>query len=227
MSEPKFIAVSELARVHVCPMQLYLEKSKPQNFSEPVNYSIAKQIALHLGEELDEEKIWNEFLEIFPSENSDAEKIFHEIIFSAKKISWKKSERLDVSVTSERYKIFGRVDRMFSDGFSIVKAGAAPTHGIFSADRLRMTAYTICLEEMKLPANGIVEYLGSGTIRNFSMTPSDKRAFQYALKTCEKILRGEIPQKTEGAHCARCGFLEHCKQLNAPKTLLEMMGLKR
>lgn len=221
MSEPEYIAISSLARAHVCPMQLYLEKLQPEKFTEPKKYSIAKQIALHLGEEIEEEKILNELSEIFPEKNFETEKIFWEMIFSVKKISWKKSIRLDVPVTSKRYKIFGRVDRVFEDGFSILKAGHAPTHGIYSADRLRMTACTICLEEAELPSSGVVEYLGSGTIRSFSMTPSDKRSFQHALRTTESILLGKIPQKISGSHCAGCGFASHCRELDRPKTLLE------
>ncbi|HJK07192.1 MAG TPA: Dna2/Cas4 domain-containing protein, partial [Methanocorpusculum sp.] len=57
---PRTIPVHDLVRCSICPLQVYLARSDPEEFQEPVNYSIAKQISLHFGDELKPDEIWDE-----------------------------------------------------------------------------------------------------------------------------------------------------------------------
>ena len=61
------VSVSDIIRASVCPMQLYLAKSSPANFSEPLRYSVAKQLSYHLGDEFDREKIREELKLTIPN----------------------------------------------------------------------------------------------------------------------------------------------------------------
>ena len=219
-----YIPVSEIARCSLCPMQLYLERTGKEPYREPLRYSSAKQISYHLGEELDADVICREVKTVTGEPEECIRPLVDEMIAACTRKKWRPAEQYDVSVLSQTLGITGRIDRMFSDGFSLIKSGAAPTHGIYAADRIRITAYTLCLEEagVKNPS-GSVEYLGSGTIRNMVPGPADRRAFLHALRVAERIRAGEIPREIRGTHCLRCRHKESCQKRDMPKTLLEQM----
>lgn len=219
-----YIPVSEIARCGVCPMQLYLERSRPEPFTEPLRYSIAKQLSYHLGEELDTDTICRELAIVSGEPETRIRPLLEEMITACRPQKWRTAEQYDVYVSSQILGISGRIDRMFSDGFSLIKSGPAPTHGIYTADRIRLTAYTLCLEEAgeKSPA-GSVEYLGSGTIRTMTPGPADRRALLHALRLTEQIHTGKIPREVLGTHCRRCPYQEDCQKREMPKTLLEQM----
>ena len=60
------IQVCDLVRCSVYPLQVYLSRSSPEEFAEPADYSIAKQVAADLGEPLDPVGIWEELQTVRP-----------------------------------------------------------------------------------------------------------------------------------------------------------------
>ncbi|MDV0444333.1 CRISPR-associated protein Cas4 [Methanorbis rubei] len=228
MTAPQ-ITVSELVRCSVCPLQLYLARSDPAEFIEPHSYSIAKQIAAHLGGQLILEEIWDELKTVRPDAGDAEYSQLFSMIEACEKTDWQTALRADVIVSSKKYGITGRVDRLFDDGFAVVKSSEAPTTGIYANDRLRVTAYALCLEEeYDRPFIGTVEYLGSGTVRHQGpATPSDRRAFLAALRTAETIFQGKIPQPLRGRSCLSCRYHERCKETEHPKSLFEKLYHRR
>lgn len=222
---PDPIFVHDLVQCSICPMQVYLSHPEPREFVEPQNYSIAKQIACHLGEPLNEEEIWEELLLILPDAGETAHARLREMIALCTPTAWPRAAALDVSVHSKKYGVTGRVDRLFDDGFAVVRSCAAPAHGIYANDRLRLTACGLCLaEEHDRGFFGTVEYLGSGTIRTLpASSPGDRRAFLSALRVAENIARGEIPRSVRGTHCPGCRFHERCKEIENPKSLFDKL----
>ena len=222
------ISVSEIVRASICPMQLYLASSDPKGFTEPVRYSAAKQLSCHLGDTLCPAQIREELAFSLPDADDEAYRILDEMIAACKPVQFRKAEACDVSVASEKYNIHGRIDRFFNDGFAIVKGGAAPPHGVYAADRLQAVCYALCLEEMYgREFSASVEYLGSGTIRQVVFSPSDRRVFLEALRTAERVRRGEIPRAVRGTLCKKCRFEESCRPLERPLSLFERMKKKR
>lgn len=218
------VSVSDILRASVCPMQLYLAKSSPAYFLEPLRYSVAKQLSYHLGEELNREEIREELKLTIKDCGEEAFAVLDEMIEACSKVMWRQALTYDMQVDSGKYNIHGRVDRVFDDSFSIVKGGKAPTHGVYASDRLQAVCYSICLEEMYgKEFYGRVEYLGSGTVRSVVLSPSDKRLFLTALKEVEKVRRGEITRPIRGEKCKLCRFAENCSPLERPQTLLERL----
>ncbi len=220
----EYIPVSEIVRCSVCPMQVYLERTGKEPFTEPLRYSIAKQLSYHLGEKLDPDVICREVKGVTGESEECIRPLLDEMIAACDLKKWRQAEQYDVYVLSPTFGISGRIDRMFPDGFSLIKSGPAPTHGIYAADRIRITAYTLCLEEagVKNPS-GSVEYLGSGTVRIMTPGPSARRELLHSLRLAEQIRRGKIPREIRGTHCLRCRHKESCQKRERPKTLLEQM----
>lgn len=223
MSSP--IPVRELVRCSICPLQVYLSRSTPEEFAEPAGYSIAKQIAVHLGDELDLAEIWEELETVLPDAGEEEYAQASAMVDACRRTIWRPPVSTDVFVSSQKYGITGKIDRLFEDGFSIVRSSAAPSSGIYASDRLRLTAYWFCLlEEHNKPFAGSVEYLGSGTVRHLaSPAPADRRAFLAALRSAESVFRGEIPRPREGRHCLSCTFHERCRDVLRPKSLFERL----
>lgn len=223
MSFEKGISVSDIALCSLCPMKAYLQKSDKE-YVEPASYTVAKQISYHLGEELVFDDIFDE-LELVLSGCGDEEReILNRMITACDKTEFNRATGFDLAVKSEKYNIFGRVDRVFGDGFSVVKPGTAPTNGVYASDRIRCTGYLICLTEMfKKDFNVYVEYLGSGTVRKVEVSAFDRRAFLTALRQAEKIQSGEIPKTVFGKMCLSCKYKDSCEGVRRPKTLFERL----
>ncbi|HJJ98101.1 MAG TPA: Dna2/Cas4 domain-containing protein [Methanocorpusculum sp.] len=226
---PRTIPVHDLVRCSICPLQVYLARSDPEEFQEPVNYSIAKQISLHFGDELKPDEIWDELETVLSVAGAEEYEQTLAMIDACQKTVWRPAVDTDVFVSSQKYGISGKVDRLFDDGFAIVRSSKAPSSGIFAADRLRLTAYWLCLyEEHKRSFDCSVEYLGSGTVRNLaSPTPADRRAFLAALHSAESVFQGEVPRPRQGHHCLSCIFHERCDTVLRPKSLFERLNLVR
>ncbi|HJJ31382.1 MAG TPA: Dna2/Cas4 domain-containing protein [Methanocorpusculum sp.] len=209
-------------------MQLYLAKSQPAEFSEPRRYSAAKILSYHLGEVLDAEKIHEEFALSLPNADDEAIRILDEMISACSTVQFRCAAACDVQVSSEKYHIHGRIDRFFDDGFAIVKGGSAPPHGAYAVDRLQAFCYALCLEEMYgKEFKPSVEYLGSGTVRQITVSPDDRRSFIQTLKDVGRISRGEIPRPVRGKMCASCRFETSCKPLERPMSLFDKMHRKK
>lgn len=222
MMSTEYIPISELARCSICPLQVYLERNQKDPFTEPLSYTIAKQLSYHLGDRLNEAEILRE-IELVSGSNDAGPKL-HEMIIACSNHPFRPAEQFDQMVVSSELGISGKIDRIFSDGFSIIKSGKAPTQGIYTPDRIRLTAYTYCLEEAGKPGfTGSIEYLGSGTVRTMTPTLSDRRAFLHTLHVAEQIRSGKKPKEIRGTHCHHCSAKERCQICERPKTLLEQI----
>ena len=225
MPEDK-ISVTDLVKAAICPMKLYLVKSAEKKFNEPVSYTVAKLVSYHLGEPLFTDDIWEELEAILPN-NNEAQRILEQMLEVCGKITWRHADQYDMPVFSEKYGIYGRIDRYFDDSFSVVKSGAAPTHGVYFSDRLRSVCYSLCLEEMFGKSYyGRVEYLGSGTIRSVVVEPQDRRTFVLALRIAKKTLSGEIPKVARGQNCNWCEFADMCSAVEKPRSLFNRIVSK-
>jgi len=217
------IAISDIVACSICPMQVYLAKSE-EEFPEKITYTVAKQISYHLGAELDEAEILEELEFVIPEKIEESKPIVKELLAQCSKHKWRAALENDCLVRSDKYNIFGRVDRRFSEGFAIIKAGCAPEHGVYFANRVQATCYAICLEELfGQKMHPSVEYLGSGETRNLTITAADRRTFLELLKTMEKIQNGEIPLTKRGSACEYCRFKDVCTDTAQPKSLLDKL----
>lgn len=222
------ISVSDLLRVSVCPMQLYLAKSSPAEFVEPLSYSVAKQLSYHLGGEIDRDVVLDELKLTVPEFGDEGIQILDKMFDACQSGVWETAEDVDVAVHSEKYGMHGRIDRLFADSFSIVKGGSAPPHGVYTTDRLQAVCYALCLQEMQgKEYTAKVEYLGSGTVRTVTLSPSDRRVFLTVLKSARKIQQGEVPRAVRGSKCVHCRFAEVCKPLEKPQSLFERLQRPR
>ncbi|HJJ87421.1 MAG TPA: hypothetical protein O0X17_03685, partial [Methanocorpusculum sp.] len=111
------VSVSDILRASVCPMQLYLAKSSPAYFLEPLRYSVAKQLSYHLGDELNREEIREELKLTIKDCGDEAFTVLDEMIEACSKVMWRQALTYDMQVDSGKYNIHGRVDRVFDDSF--------------------------------------------------------------------------------------------------------------
>ncbi|WP_319379118.1 CRISPR-associated protein Cas4 [uncultured Methanocorpusculum sp.] len=221
------ISVTDVVKAGTCHMQLYLAKSTDTPYEEPIKYTVAKQLSYYLGDILSVEDVWEQGLKNMVPEDQPALTYLDQMVAACSKLTWRQAERYDVSVFSEKYGIYGKVDWFFDDSFSLVKSGEAPTRGVYLSDRLRVVCYAVCLEDMfGKPFYGRVEYLGSGTIRSVVVEPQDRRALFLALRAAEKVLAGGIPKVVRGPYCTRCQFVETCSAVEKPKSLFSKMMSK-
>jgi len=129
---------------------------------------------------------------------------------------WRKAEDHDLRVISVKIGIVGMVDRIFSDrSFSIIRAGGSLPFGISGAERLRIAAYALCLEEMTGEAvnGGFVEYIPDGIARYHEVQPRDRRSLLSHLKNAREIRSGSVPERPLNAPCGRCGYRETCETM--------------
>jgi CRISPR-associated exonuclease Cas4 len=106
------------------------------------------------------------------------------------------------------------IDRIGPDGsFSIIRAAGAMPFGTYAADRLRVTAIALCLEEMtgRVVTGGRVEYIPDGISRFHAVQPRDRRQLIATLHKIRSIHEGELPQHPLNAPCNRCKYQEKCK----------------
>lgn len=217
------IAISDIVTCSICPMRVYLAKSE-EEYPEPLSYTAAKQISYHLGAELNEQEILEELELVCPEKLEEAKPIVHTLITECSKHKWRAAVENDCLVRSDKFNIFGRVDRRFAEGFAIVKPGCAPERGVYFANRVQATCYAVCLNELfGKSMHPSVEYLGSGETRNLTITAADKRTFLELLKTMQKIQNGEIPLTKRGSACENCRFRDTCQETETPKSLLDKM----
>ena len=114
---------------------------------------------------------------------------------------WRTASDHDVRVRSEKYGISGVIDRIFEEPpyFSIVRPVTPPAAGIYSQDRIRVTAYALCLSEM------FAKEIRGGNSRVYSRRRVE--VLRHTTRGYEKILfraehwsrnieAGQHPQKT-------------------------------
>jgi CRISPR-associated exonuclease Cas4 len=208
----KHFTVSDLVRVHACPVRYYYERNEP--FVESDRYAVCKQLSYHLGDPLDAEVIWAEILVVRPAINPEMQAFLDLCITACNKGTWQPADETDVMVRSEKQEFSGMIDRMLPDGtFSIVRAAGALPSGAYAADRLRVTAIALCLQEMtgKEVKGGHVEYIPDGVSRYHTVQPRDLRQLITTLFRIRLMREGEIPKHPLNAPCVRCRYMEKCE----------------
>jgi len=208
----KHFAISDLVRVHTCPVRYYYERDEP--FAESDRYAVCKQLSYHLGDPLDAEVIWAETLVVRPTINPEMRVFLDLCINACNKGTWQPAEETDISIRSEKQAISGMIDRIAPDGtFSVVRAAGAMPFGTYAADRLRVAAIALCLEEMTgVEVNGgHVEYIPDGISRYHTVQPRDRRQLIATLHKIRSIRDGELPSHPLNAPCVRCKYMEKCE----------------
>lgn len=208
----KHFAISDLVRVHTCPVRYYYERDDPVEESD--RYAVCKQLSYHLGDPLDAEIIWAEALVVRPKIDPSLRDFLDLCITACNKRMWQPAEENDIRVHSKNQGIAGMIDRILPDGtFSIVRAAGAMPFGTYAADRLRIAAIALCLEEMtgEVVKGGHVEYIPDGVSRYHTVQPRDLRQLITTLHKIHSIHDGETPKHPMNAPCVRCKYLEKCE----------------
>lgn len=211
-AQKKHISISDLVRVHACPVRYYYERDEP--FAESDRYAICKQLSYHLGDPLDAEVIWAEILVVQPKIDPALREFLDICITVCNKRTWQPAEETDVQVRSEKQGFVGMIDRILPDGsFSIIRAAGALPSGTYAADRLRVAAIALCLEEMtgKEVKGGHVEYIPDGVSRYHTVQPRDLRQLITTLFKIRLMRDGELPKHPLNAPCVRCKYMEKCE----------------
>jgi CRISPR-associated exonuclease Cas4 len=207
----KHVTISDLVRVRICPVRYYYERDDP--FEESDRYAVCKQLSYHLGDPLDAEVIWAETQVVRPKIDESLREFLDLCITACNKSTWQPAEETDVRIHSEKQGISGMIDRIAPDGsFSIVRAAGAMPFGTFAADRLRVAAIALCLEEMtgEVVKGGHVEYIPDGVSRFHAVQPRDRRQLIATLHKIRSIHDGDIPVHPLNAPCVRCKYREKC-----------------
>lgn len=211
-ADGKHFTISDLVRVHTCPVRYYYERDEP--YSESDRYAVCKQISYHLGDPLDAEVIWAEVLVVRPKIDEKLREYLDLCIAACSKGTWQPADETDVRVISRKQGISGMIDRILPDGtFSIVRATGALPSGTYSADRLRVAAIALCLEEMtgEEVKGGHVEYITDGVSRYHIIQSRDRRQLITTLYKMRFIRDGELPKHPLNAPCVRCRHMEKCE----------------
>jgi CRISPR-associated exonuclease Cas4 len=208
----KHFTISDLVRVHACPVRYYYERDEP--FSESDRYAVCKQLSYHLGDPLDAEVIWAEILVVRPEIDPALHEFLDICMTACNKSEWQPAEETDVRVHSEKQAISGMIDRILPDGsFSIVRAAGAMPFGTYAADRMRVAAIALCLGEMtdREVTGGHIEYIPDGVSRLHTVQPRDRRQLIATLHRIRVIHDGQIPAHPLNAPCVRCKYIEKCE----------------
>jgi CRISPR-associated exonuclease Cas4 len=223
MEQREHVAISNLLRVHACPVRFYYERNDP--IIESDRYLVCKQVSYHLGRSLESDVIWNEVLAVRPGIDTDLRSFLDTCISSCKKTNWTPASQSDVQVISEKHGIIGMVDRNTDDGnFSIIRAAGAMPFGTYSSDRLRIACIAFCLEEItgKEVIGGNVEYIPDGASRFHTVQPRDRRLVISTLHKIRSIYKGDVPTHPLNAPCNRCKFREQCES-NSGRRLSDIL----
>ena len=210
MSAP--ITVSGLVAAHRCPLRYWYELARPP--AESVRYAVAKQVAAHLGDELDPGPIWDEVTCVLPGVGPEARALVEAWTAACRGTRWPSFELRDRAVRSSRLGLSGQVDGVAPDlsSCAVVRAAPAPEYGVSSADRVRAAAYALCLEEERgRPLDAVhLLYIPSGTLRRYEPQPRDRRAVLRALEAARRVQQGRLPPRAPDAPCDRCPHEGRC-----------------
>jgi CRISPR-associated exonuclease Cas4 len=218
------VSVSEIVRCHFCPVRFSIERRL--EVRESPQYTIAKQVSSHLGEDLEEEEIWGEVEAILPEIDPACRTYLRTCVERCRAGAWRIPAETEVLVRSDRFGIRGLVDKIFDEepSFAITRPTESPAAGVSAADRIRVAAYAFCLREsLGIPSSrGAVEYIPSGEVRVCTPQPRDRRAVIRAAEAVRSIREGHIPKRPLSAPCAGCPYRERCH--SGGKRLSDLLG---
>lgn len=209
------LSISSVVSCHICPIRFMLERDS-KNRTETENYTIAKQISYHLGEEIENEAVWDEIKTINPEISEDSHETCSMWINRCKTASWPRASQNDLKVSSEKLGIHGVADRYFNSEpyIALTRLSPAPETGIYKSDRIRSACFSICAKEtLGIEAKEIIlEYIPSAAARVCSISPRDRREALSAIKTARKILSGYVPVKNKNMPCKNCYLKDKCSR---------------
>jgi CRISPR-associated exonuclease Cas4 len=212
VEEKAYATISDLVRIHSCPVRFYYERNETVTESE--RYAVCKQLSYHLGTPLDAEAIWGEVTTIRPGIDPALKEYLGICIASCSKHGWTPARETDVRVVSKKHGLAGVIDRMTGEGaFAIIRAAGALPMGTYAADRLRVAAIALCLEEMTGTEveGGTIEHIPDGVARYHAVQPRDRRQVIAALHKYHAIMDGRLPEPPLNAPCNRCKYRERCE----------------
>lgn len=206
------ITVSGVVAAHRCPLRYWHDLSRPA--AESVRYAVAKQVAAHIGKDLEPAVVWDELTVVLPGVDPGARGLVEAWTVACRETRPPPFELADRPVRSERLALVGQVDGVAPDlsACAVVRAADAPTFGVTSADRVRAAAYALCLEEERgrpLEAVHLV-YIPMGTVRRYTPQPRDRRAVLRALAVARRVQEGRLPPRPADAPCSRCPHAATC-----------------
>jgi CRISPR-associated exonuclease Cas4 len=117
---------------------------------------------------------------------------------------------------STKFALTGSPDRLVKIGDcfipSIIKTGKIPENGVWQGDRLRLTAYSILVEEKynSIIEKGFVEYARWGIVRPVVIKRHERRKVLQVKERIKKIQDGFMPERPADAPCQYCGFTGIC-----------------
>jgi CRISPR-associated exonuclease Cas4 len=118
-------------------------------------------------------------------------------------------------IYSDRLRLSGSVDRTaLLDSRRcpvVVIASRPPENGIFAADRLKLAACAMLIEEKygELVSQGVVEYICGWRVRETEIRKSDRMAVLSARNRIDQM-NSAMPDARRGTWCRTCQFAESC-----------------
>jgi CRISPR-associated exonuclease Cas4 len=222
--KPQLTPISGVVACHACPFRYYLEKNRERG-EEPAEYTIAKQISYHTGDEIIEDEILEELETVNPDLTEEDRVNLRDWVSACRKENWQRPADYDVKLKSEKFGIYGRADHIFdkSPYIGIVRTAPAPEAGVYGAERIRAAAFTFCAEEtLDLKCREVlIEYIPSGISRICKIQPKDRRETLRAIKKAKEIDGGKIPKKPKDAPCERCYLKDECPDM--PKSITDIL----
>jgi len=204
------ISISDLVSVLYCPVKFYQDLNSA--YETPSTTLICKHLAF-AEKDADPEELWEELLFIQPEIDQTKKDQFMEYLAVYKRGFQQPWTERDLYVHSKKWNISGIIDKYHapSKQITLVRGTKAPNVGVYRSDRLRATAYRICLQEMLgSEVSCIIEYVPSGVIRTLDFTPRDRRLFVEILKLTRRNRNGHIPARRAQAPCVHCQYEKSC-----------------
>lgn len=128
-----------------------------------------------------------------------------------------------VTLRSASVGLSGRVDRVDGGGRpAIIRTGAAPSNGVWRADRAQAAAYSLLLSEESGEAvdEAVVDYAAEHEVRATGITPFHRRELLTVRDRARRVVEDrKLPSKRNEKLCPSCDFEDECKQ--EPSSLKE------
>lgn len=216
--EQTFVSVSAVIACHICPLRYYLTKGIES--TEPVRYTMTKQLSYALGTAIDATELWNEIALINPAVTTEDETSFLAWTQLCREQEWNRAEDYDVRVRSERLGVKGTIDRYCTEKpyLSIVRSSEAPEAGIYQTDRIRAACLIAAANETLRTRTeaALIEYVPSGVARTCVPQPRDRRLMMRAITAAKRVDAGILPKKPRDAPCETCELNAYCSPQPTP-----------
>jgi CRISPR-associated exonuclease Cas4 len=207
------IRVSDLVTAASCPLRFYHLQGQGRPTSP--RYVIAKEIARHHGGG-DPDLLWDGVEAVMPEIEPAMRGFLEASLLACERMIWPPFTEQDLQVSSARHRIAGTVDLAGGPHglWGVVRSSSAPVEGIYAADRVRVAAYALCLEEIyHMPVReGLVIYIPDGVVRTCPVSPRDRRTVLAGRDAAEMVISGAVPKRPLNPPCTHCPVADRCRQ---------------